>query len=110
MKKLKLKMTPCEAIVETLVQKGIKHFSGILRSAFKNLLDLLEEFALLVFVMNKALDIGRCLLPCGYRTKRAWNDEHGNFCCSSKSSTYAYDFDIIFRGNSYCWLGRILGM
>ncbi|MFD4819497.1 thiamine pyrophosphate-binding protein [Peribacillus butanolivorans] len=40
--KLKLKMTLSEAIVETLVQKGIKHFSGILRSAFKNLLDLLD--------------------------------------------------------------------
>jgi sulfoacetaldehyde acetyltransferase len=39
--KLKVKMTPSEAIVETLVQEGVKHISGILGSAFMDLLDLL---------------------------------------------------------------------
>jgi sulfoacetaldehyde acetyltransferase len=41
LKKLKVKMTPSEAIVETLVQEGVKHISGILGSAFMDLLDLL---------------------------------------------------------------------
>jgi sulfoacetaldehyde acetyltransferase len=43
LKKLKLKMTPSEAIVETLVQEGVKHISGILGSAFMDLLDLLPS-------------------------------------------------------------------
>ena len=37
----KLKMTPSEAIVETLLQEGITHISGILGSAFMDMLDLL---------------------------------------------------------------------
>ena len=37
----KLKMTPSEAIVETLVKEGITHISGILGSAFMDMLDLL---------------------------------------------------------------------
>ncbi len=37
----KVKMTPSEAIVETLVAEGIKHISGILGSAFMDMLDLL---------------------------------------------------------------------
>ncbi|MFC7392119.1 sulfoacetaldehyde acetyltransferase [Scopulibacillus cellulosilyticus] len=39
--KTKLKMTPSEAIVETLVAEGIDHISGILGSAFMDMLDLL---------------------------------------------------------------------
>ncbi|MFB6800968.1 sulfoacetaldehyde acetyltransferase [Peribacillus butanolivorans] len=37
----KVKMTPSEAIVETLVAEGVKHISGILGSAFMDMLDLL---------------------------------------------------------------------
>lgn len=37
----KMKMTPSEAIVETLVAEGITHISGILGSAFMDMLDLL---------------------------------------------------------------------
>lgn len=37
----KVKMTPSEAIVETLVKEGVTHISGILGSAFMDLLDLL---------------------------------------------------------------------
>lgn len=37
----KQKMTPSEAIVETLVAEGIDHISGILGSAFMDMLDLL---------------------------------------------------------------------
>lgn len=37
----KVKMTPSEAIVETLVAEGIQHMSGILGSAFMDMLDLL---------------------------------------------------------------------
>ncbi|ARK29779.1 sulfoacetaldehyde acetyltransferase [Halalkalibacter krulwichiae] len=37
----KVKMTPSEAIVETLVAEGVNHISGILGSAFMDLLDLL---------------------------------------------------------------------
>ncbi|AZU62820.1 sulfoacetaldehyde acetyltransferase [Neobacillus mesonae] len=39
----KVKMTPSEAIVETLVAEGVKHISGILGSAFMDMLDLLPE-------------------------------------------------------------------
>lgn len=37
----KLKMTPSEAIVETLLAEGVDHISGILGSAFMDMLDLL---------------------------------------------------------------------
>lgn len=37
----KVKMTPSEAIVETLVAEGIDHMTGILGSAFMDMLDLL---------------------------------------------------------------------
>nr|WP_282198174.1 sulfoacetaldehyde acetyltransferase [Collibacillus ludicampi] len=37
----KVKMTPSEAIVETLVAEGVTHISGILGSAFMDMLDLL---------------------------------------------------------------------
>lgn len=40
-KATKLKMTPSEAIVETLLKEGITHISGILGSAFMDMLDLL---------------------------------------------------------------------
>lgn len=40
-KQTKVKMTPSEAIVETLVAEGIDHISGILGSAFMDMLDLL---------------------------------------------------------------------
>jgi len=43
MKTKKVKMTPSEAIVETLVAEGVKHISGILGSAFMDMLDLLPE-------------------------------------------------------------------
>ncbi|MGM8364314.1 sulfoacetaldehyde acetyltransferase [Virgibacillus sp. W0181] len=39
--KKKLKMTPSEAIVETLVQEGVKDIYGILGSAFMDMLDLM---------------------------------------------------------------------
>ncbi|SDI75665.1 sulfoacetaldehyde acetyltransferase [Natribacillus halophilus] len=39
----KVKMTPSEAIVETLVAEGIDHMYGILGSAFMDMLDLLPE-------------------------------------------------------------------
>ncbi|WP_066290724.1 sulfoacetaldehyde acetyltransferase [Bacillus sp. FJAT-29937] len=39
----KVKMTPSEAIVETLVAEGVKHISGILGSAFMDMLDLLPS-------------------------------------------------------------------
>lgn len=39
--KKKLKMTPSEAIVETLVKEGVKDIYGILGSAFMDMLDLL---------------------------------------------------------------------
>ncbi|WP_042355574.1 sulfoacetaldehyde acetyltransferase [Bacillus rubiinfantis] len=39
----KVRMTPSEAIVETLVAEGVKHISGILGSAFMDMLDLLPE-------------------------------------------------------------------
>lgn len=39
----KIKMTPSEAIVETLLAEGIDHISGILGSAFMDMLDLLPE-------------------------------------------------------------------
>ena len=35
------KMTPSEAMTEVLVQEGVNHMSGILGSAFMDLLDLL---------------------------------------------------------------------
>ena len=41
MKATKIKMTPSEAIVETLLKEGITHISGILGSAFMDMLDLL---------------------------------------------------------------------
>lgn len=41
LKGTKIKMTPSEAIVETLVAEGVKHISGILGSAFMDMLDLL---------------------------------------------------------------------
>lgn len=41
--KQKVKMTPSEAIVETLVAEGIDHMYGILGSAFMDMLDLLPE-------------------------------------------------------------------
>jgi sulfoacetaldehyde acetyltransferase len=41
MKAIKQKMTPSEAIVETLVKEGITHISGILGSAYMDMLDLL---------------------------------------------------------------------
>jgi len=41
LKTQKVKMTPSEAIVETLVKEGVDHISGILGSAFMDLLDLL---------------------------------------------------------------------
>ena len=34
------KMTPSEAMAEVLVQEGVTHMSGILGSAFMDLLDL----------------------------------------------------------------------
>ncbi|AMA73147.1 MULTISPECIES: sulfoacetaldehyde acetyltransferase [Aneurinibacillus] len=37
----KVKMTPSEAIVETLVAEGVTHINGILGSAFMDMLDLL---------------------------------------------------------------------
>ncbi|RBW70125.1 sulfoacetaldehyde acetyltransferase [Bacillus taeanensis] len=37
----KVKMTPSEAIVETLLAEGVDHISGILGSAFMDMLDLL---------------------------------------------------------------------
>ncbi|UOF92933.1 sulfoacetaldehyde acetyltransferase [Fodinisporobacter ferrooxydans] len=37
----KVKMTPSEAIVETLVAEGVTHITGILGSAFMDMLDLL---------------------------------------------------------------------
>lgn len=40
-KRTKLKMTPSEAIVETLVAEEIEHITGILGSAFMDMLDLL---------------------------------------------------------------------
>jgi len=40
-KATKVKMTPSEAIVETLVAEGVTHISGILGSAFMDMLDLL---------------------------------------------------------------------
>lgn len=40
-KSTKVKMTPSEAIVETLLAEGIDHISGILGSAFMDMLDLL---------------------------------------------------------------------
>ncbi|MFC0611063.1 sulfoacetaldehyde acetyltransferase [Scopulibacillus daqui] len=39
--KTKLKMTPSEAIVETLLAEGVEHITGILGSAFMDMLDLL---------------------------------------------------------------------
>lgn len=39
--KVKMKMTPSEAIVETLLAEGVDHISGILGSAFMDMLDLL---------------------------------------------------------------------
>lgn len=36
----KVKMTPSEAIVETLLQEGVEHVSGIVGSAFMDMLDL----------------------------------------------------------------------
>ncbi|WP_227937690.1 sulfoacetaldehyde acetyltransferase [Alkalihalobacillus deserti] len=39
-KQAKVKMTPSEAIVETLVAEGVTHISGILGSSFMDLLDL----------------------------------------------------------------------
>src|SRR5680860_305313 len=36
----KVKMTPSEAIVETLLAEGVEHVTGILGSAFMDLLDL----------------------------------------------------------------------
>ncbi|MCM3570387.1 sulfoacetaldehyde acetyltransferase [Neobacillus mesonae] len=39
----KVKMTPSEAIVETLAAEGVKHISGILGSAFMDMLDLLPD-------------------------------------------------------------------
>ncbi|SHK63139.1 sulfoacetaldehyde acetyltransferase [Desulforamulus aeronauticus] len=36
----KVKMTPSEAIVETLLQEGVKHVTGIVGSAFMDMLDL----------------------------------------------------------------------
>ncbi|ASN06105.1 sulfoacetaldehyde acetyltransferase [Virgibacillus necropolis] len=39
--KQKIKMTPSEAIVETLVAEGVDHITGILGSAFMDMLDLL---------------------------------------------------------------------
>ena len=36
----KLKMTPSGAIVETLVAEGVDHVSGIVGSAFMDMLDL----------------------------------------------------------------------
>lgn len=39
--KEKVKMTPSEAIVETLLAEGVDHISGILGSAFMDMLDLL---------------------------------------------------------------------
>src|SRR5690606_36631421 len=41
LKTKKVRMTPSEAIVETLVAEGVEHISGILGSAFMDLLDLL---------------------------------------------------------------------
>ncbi|UOQ92293.1 sulfoacetaldehyde acetyltransferase [Halobacillus shinanisalinarum] len=41
LKKQKIRMTPSEAIVETLVAEGVEHISGILGSAFMDMLDLL---------------------------------------------------------------------
>lgn len=40
-KATKVKMTPSEAIVETLLAEGVEHISGILGSAFMDMLDLL---------------------------------------------------------------------
>src|SRR5690554_2023946 len=37
----KIKMTPSEAIVETLLAEGVEHISGILGSAIMDMLDLL---------------------------------------------------------------------
>src|SRR5699024_5581808 len=39
----KVKMTPSEAIVETLAAEGIDHMYGILGSAFMDMLDLLPD-------------------------------------------------------------------
>ena len=36
------KMTPSEAMAEVLVQEGVNHMSGILGSAFMDLLDLIK--------------------------------------------------------------------
>jgi len=39
----KVKMTPSEAIVETLLAEGVRHITGILGSAFMDMLDLLPD-------------------------------------------------------------------
>ncbi len=39
----KVKMTPSEAMVEVLVQEGVKHVTGIVGSAFMDLLDLFPD-------------------------------------------------------------------
>lgn len=39
----KVKMTPSEAVVEVLVQEGVKHVTGIVGSAFMDLLDLFPD-------------------------------------------------------------------
>ena len=36
----KVKMTPSEAMVEVLLQEGVKHVTGIVGSAFMDMLDL----------------------------------------------------------------------
>lgn len=39
----KVKMTPSEAMVEVLIQEGVKHVTGIVGSAFMDLLDLFPD-------------------------------------------------------------------
>ena len=39
----KVKMTPSEAMVEVLLQEGVKHVTGIVGSAFMDMLDLFPD-------------------------------------------------------------------
>ena len=89
----KVKMTPSEAIVETLLAEGVDHVCGIVGSAFMDMLDLFPT-------------AGIKFIPVRHEQSAA----HGHIGCRGKYGTYSFGHHLSFGRNAHHRLGRLPGM
>ena len=114
----KVKMTPSEAIVETLVAEGIDHVTEMVGSAFIDILDLFPAAGIRFVPVRHQQSaahmedaFGRVTGKAGIidRPERARHQQHGHERRSGQHDSHAHDRVITLRGHRHHRLGRVSG-